>query len=130
MKKYLLDTHTIIWGMCDEKKLPKKVKNLLLTEQNILFLSYASVWEMSLKISNSKLKLPTSLPQFVERCRVALSINTLPLELEDFYKLDELPLHHRDPFDRVLITQAKLNSLSILSADSSFDQYSVKRIWD
>lgn len=129
MKRYLIDTHALLWACGEPKKLTNKIKRILESEAEIFF-SYASIWEMALKIENKKLKLPLSLPEFIEHAREKIGITLLPLELEVVYNLDQIPLHHRDPFDRLLISQAIHHQLLIVSCDDYFDEYHVKRVWN
>ena len=127
--KYLLDTHTVLWITTDNPKLSKKAKSTYLNSQNEIFVSIASIWELSIKISLKKLDINLPLKSFVDIHILGNNINILELELNHIYKLEKLPFHHRDPFDRLIISQSIENNIPILSIDKMFDSYGIKRIW-
>ena len=127
--RYLLDTQAFILAAQDEKAPSAKTRAVLLSRKNTAYLSVVSIWEMQIKLTLEKLKLPVSLPQAVQRAVTDLGLEILPLQLEHIYKLAELPFHHRDPFDRLLIAQALQEEFSVLGNDASFDAYGVIRIW-
>jgi PIN domain nuclease of toxin-antitoxin system len=127
--KYLLDTHTLLWITTDNPKLSKKAKSTYLNSQNEIFVSIASIWELSIKISLKKLDIKLPLKSFVDIHILGNNIKILELELNHIYKLEKLPFHHRDPFDRLIISQSIENKIPILSIDKMFDSYGIKRIW-
>ena len=127
--RLLLDTHTFIWFVTDSPKLSVIVKQLIEDENNEKLLSTASVWEMAIKHSSGKLSFGQPFRVFIEQ---QISLNSIDLLNINFNHIDivaTLPLHHRDPFDRLLIAQAMVEQIPILSADSAFDAYSIQRLW-
>lgn len=123
--KLLLDTHTFLWFVNDNSKLSDHLKDLIEDENNASYLSIASLWEMSVKYSLGKLKLAPDYEEFVEEEVVKSSINLLKIELHHLKIIATLPLHHRDPFDRLIIAQSIAEKLPIITIDSAFDKYSV-----
>ncbi len=127
--KFLLDTHVLIWWANDANKLSSKVYDLLIDPNHILLLSFVSVWEIQIKSQLGKLKLDLPLSDLITNQQNINNLMMLPIELNHIYSLENLPNHHRDPFDRLLISQAIVENIPILSVDKVFDQYSVERIW-
>jgi len=124
----LLDTHTFLWFSDDNKKLSKNAKSLISDTENNCFISIGSFWEMAIKISLKKLKLKMDFKQMLEEIK-KYDFMLLPIDFEHTVELTFLEFHHRDPFDRLLISQAKVENLPILSIDEIFDKYNVNRIW-
>ena len=129
MKKYLLDTHTVIWASSTPKKLSNKCRFILEREKCELFFSLASIWEISIKSNLGKLKLPVRCEEFIANMQSDIGFNLLSIELPHLYTVEKLPKQHGDPFDRLLVSQAKQEKLSIVSQDKSFDYYDVVRVW-
>ena len=127
--KYLLDTHTLLWIIADDSVLGENTRSIYLNEMNEICLSMASIWEMAIKISLGKLQIPGSLPEFVKTHIRGNKIDVMPIELKHLYQLENLTFFHRDPFDRLIISQAIVENLPILSQDKEFDNYSIQRIW-
>ncbi|NES82353.1 MAG: type II toxin-antitoxin system VapC family toxin [Moorea sp. SIO2B7] len=127
--KLLLDTHTFIWLTVSQGKLSEQVKSLLADRQNDLFLSLVSVWEMQIKLQLNKLSFNFPLAEVLERQQQTNDLYFLPIELDHIYALASLPLQHRDPFDRLLIAQAVVEQMPLLSIDSVFDGYPIQRLW-
>ncbi len=125
----LLDTHTLLWIMSDDKRLSENAKIQFLEKGNTIYLSMASIWEISIKVSLNKLEIKTSLETFVEKHIIENDILLLNIEPAHVYPLEKLPFHHRDPFDRLIVSQAIYEKMPIISSDKNFDLYSVKRIW-
>jgi PIN domain nuclease of toxin-antitoxin system len=127
--KLLIDTHVLLWLAGDSENLSKKVASLILDEENSLFLSFASIWEIQIKLQLGKLDITKLLPDLIqEQCQFN-EIQLLEVKLQHIYGLKDLPNHHRDPFDRLLISQSKIEQMPILSIDRAFDIYEVQRIW-
>lgn len=126
---YILDTQAFIWLSNDNKKLSQRVRKTYLDTQNLIFLSSASMWEMAIKINLGKLNINDQLDSFIEKHVLGRDINILNIKPEHIYKLESLPLHHRDPFDRMIIAQGMSEGLRILSSDKAFDKYPIERIW-
>ena len=126
--KLLLDTHVFLWFVNDDPKLSNHIKDLIEDDDNVSYLSMASLWEMSIKFNLGKLTLEPNYEKFVEREVITSSIKLLNIELEHFQINAALPFHHRDPFDRLIIAQALAENLPIVSVDSAFKKYSVTLI--
>ena len=127
--RVLIDTHVFIWWTSDVKKLSSRVHDLLLDPSTEAILSMVSIWEMQIKLSLGKLQFRTALSELVDDEINRNRIELLPLSLSHIYALSNLPHHHRDPFDRILIAQSMEEDLQILSIDEMFDTYDVKRLW-
>lgn len=125
----LLDTHTLLWILTDDKKLSKTVKELFLSEENEIYISVASIWEIAIKVSIGRLNLSEPLKEFVQNHIKGNDIKILAVDAEDTYPIETLPFHHKDPFDRLIIAQSMTRNYPILSADVEFDAYPIKRIW-
>lgn len=125
----LLDTHTLIWWSLETHKLSISARSLLDDSDNNLFVSVVSIWEMQIKNQMGKLTLIVPLPEIIESQKETNNLQILPLELSHIYTLKDLPYHHRDPFDRILIAQAVFEKIPLLSIDEIFDAYPVEKIW-
>jgi PIN domain nuclease of toxin-antitoxin system len=126
---YLLDTHTLLWFDHNRSKLSETAKNILKDPDNLLYMSPASVWEIQIKIQLGKLSIPLPLPDMIERQRADNNIEILFIALPHIYGLAQLPLHHRDPFDRLLLAQALVEDITLISADPNLNSYPVKIAW-
>jgi PIN domain nuclease of toxin-antitoxin system len=125
----LLDTHTFLWFVWDDPQLSPTARAGITNPGNRKLISTASCWEIAIKVSLQKLDLGEPYLDFMRR---EISINLfeiLPISLEHASQLVVLPFHHRDPFDRALIAQAMWEQMVIVSVDTAFDAYAVKRIW-
>jgi PIN domain nuclease of toxin-antitoxin system len=127
--RYLLDTHTFLWFIWDDPRLSATAKKTIEDENNEKLLSLASCWEIAIKVGLGKLTLAAPFVAFVPREIAANSMTVLPISLDHAALLTTMPHHHRDPFDRMLIAQATVEGVPILSADSAFDAYGVTRLW-
>ena len=125
----LLDTHIFLWFVFAEAALNKSVRGLIEDEANIKFLSMASVWEMAIKHGIGKLPLTLPFAEFMRRQIEDSSIVLLPISLEHLIQVSSLPMHHRDPFDRLIIAQSLMENMAVVSADAAFDGYGVTRLW-
>jgi PIN domain nuclease of toxin-antitoxin system len=121
----LLDTHTFLWFVNDDPRLSNHLKDLIENENNIRYLSIASLWEMSIKYNLGKLTLAPSYEEFIEQEIIASSINLLNIELEHLKINAILPFHHRDPFDRIIIAQSMAEKIPVITVDSVFNKYSI-----
>jgi PIN domain nuclease of toxin-antitoxin system len=126
--KFLLDTHTFLWFVNDSPQLSLEAKSLLESDVDLL-LSVASLWEIAIKTSLGKLTLPETYDKFISQQIALNDVEILPISLAHLGVVATLPFHHRDPFDRLLVAQAIVERVSIVSADSSFDAYAVSREW-
>lgn len=127
--RLLLDTHTFIWFVTDSSKLNLSVKALIEDENNEKLFSIVSIWEMAIKQSIGKLSFNLPFKTFIQQQISANSINILNINLDHIDAVVSLPLHHRDPFDRLIIAQAIVEQIPVLSGDTVFDAYSVQRLW-
>ena len=127
--KLLLDTHAFIWWDSAPDKLSPQVLRLCQDPTNEMILSVASVWEMQIKMQLGKLKLKLPLAEIIKGQQQTNNIQTLPITLAHTLALDELPMHHKDPFDRLLIAQANVEEAVLVSRDKIFAQYPVKLLW-
>lgn len=126
---YLLDTHAFLWFINDDKALSRTAKVLIEDSQNVIYLSIASIWEIAIKVSLGKLEVPSPFNTFINEQLHENSITVLEIKVEHTGRIVELPLHHRDPFDRLIIAQALNDTLPIIGKDDIFDRYGVKRHW-
>ncbi len=127
--RLLLDTHTFIWAATLDERLSPKARDLLLNVDNELFLSTASIWEIAIKTSIGKLILKQPIEQTINEQIQINDLRILNVEPVHAMAVASLPWHHRDPFDRLLVCQSKLENLTILGCDTAMDAYSVSRIW-
>jgi PIN domain nuclease of toxin-antitoxin system len=124
---YLLDTHTLIWFLENDPRLPSGTRTQIETTPTI-FVSIVSLWEIAIKANIGKLDL--SFPfSTVAPNLVSLGITEIPITFKDLEIYLSLPLHHRDPFDRILIAQAMNHSLIFISQDTQMDAYPIQRFW-
>lgn len=121
--KFLLDTQIFIWWMKDEK-LQENVKNIISNPANTIYLSTVSVWEMIIKKKIGKLKLPKNWKITIEDGKFEI----LPINLEHALTVETLFLHHKDPFDRMLIAQAKVENLIMITSDPKMSKYKIRVI--
>jgi PIN domain nuclease of toxin-antitoxin system len=129
MPRLLLDTHAFLWWVGDAPELKSTAKRAIADARNECYLSVASCWEMAIKISLGKLRLTKPIERFVTEQLTANGIILLSVDLRHAAKVEKLPFHHRDPFDRLLIAQAMMEKLVIVSADKAFAKYEVKVLW-
>jgi len=127
----LLDTHAWLWAITSPDSLPKHARNRITSYDRPVYLSTVSVMEMAIKASLGKLLLAeTDIARFVTRVNAEADIQLLDVSLPQIAALQRLPWHHRDPFDRMLIAQATVMNLSIVTRDPSFTLYNVDIVWD
>ncbi|MBC6479998.1 MAG: type II toxin-antitoxin system VapC family toxin [Hormoscilla sp. GM7CHS1pb] len=126
--KILIDTHAFLWFINDHPNLSNNAAELLESDIDIL-LSIASLWEIAIKVNLKKLTLPDAYETFIPKQLTLNSIEVLPVTIEHLTVVAKLPLHHRDPFDRLLIAQAIAENMEIISADPKFDSYGINRRW-
>jgi len=124
---FLLDTHTILWYLKGDKNLSKKVQKIIDSE-SICYYSIISFWEIAIKQSLGKLQLEMSLG-FLENYCNKIGFKKIDLKINHIEQIELLPFIHKDPFDRILISQAITENLTILSKDENFEKYPVSVIW-
>lgn len=125
----LLDTHAFLWWIQDSKELSAKSRRAISKRTTTCYLSVASIWEMSIKASLGKLELVGSVEQFVASHLGLNGFKLLDIAFRHVVRVQNLPLLHRDPFDRLLITQAQCEGLTLVTRDPAFAAYDVPKIW-
>jgi PIN domain nuclease of toxin-antitoxin system len=125
----LLDTHALLWFLGDEPLLSAPAKKLIEDPANRKFVSVATCWEIAIKVGLKKLDLGEPATTFLPRELTANHFDLLEIKLSHATFVEALPAHHKDPFDRLLIAQALLEVMPIVSADVALDPYGVNRLW-
>jgi PIN domain nuclease of toxin-antitoxin system len=128
MDRYLLDTHTAIWYFNGDKALSKTAREIILDLSNQIHFSVISAWELAIKISLRKLEFNGQVARFVHLAET-YGFTILPIKIAHLTVLEELPLLHRDPFDRLLVATAISEQMTFISADKNIAQYNVPLIW-
>ena len=123
--KLLLDTCCWLWWLSDTQKLSEQQLNALISRQNQLFLSVATLWELSIKINTGKLAIPQPLNKLVAQECPQDNIKIIDIKSIHAIESGSLPLHHKDPFDRMIITQAITENLTVITSDKVFQKYDV-----
>ena len=129
MMKLLLDTHTFLWWITDSPLLSKNARQLIGDGYNTLYWSTASSWELAIKYELGRIPLPVEPKDFIPPELAKNNIESIPIMDEHAFQAAQLPHHHRDPFDRRLIAQSKIESLPLLSNDKQLSQYDVQISW-
>lgn len=127
--KLLLDTHAFLWFIMGSAKLSATARALIEDAANEKFLSAASLWEMAIKVSLGKLKLAAPFAVLLPQQLSLNGVEVLPVKVEHTAVVAVLPFHHRDPFDRMLIAQAVVEQMPVVSTDAAFDAYAIRRLW-
>jgi PIN domain nuclease of toxin-antitoxin system len=127
--RLLLDTHAFLWFIAGHRSLSTRARRAIESSRNEKYLSVASVWEMAIKVGLGKLKLGIPLRDTLDAGISEGGIAVLPVERDHALGVAELPWHHEDPFDRLLIAQARAEDLRMVTADGAFDGYDVSRLW-
>jgi PIN domain nuclease of toxin-antitoxin system len=125
----LLDTHVLLWFLAGDKRLSPVVRKLFESQNNELHFSAVSAIEISLKYARRKLKLPEKPQELIPKVIAQLGLKPIFITVQNSLQLANLPLHHADPFDRLLIIQAKQEELPIITGDKQFRRYDVQIIW-
>ena len=126
--KILLDTHILSWFV-DDSALLSETEKAQIEGDNDLRLSIASLWEIAIKVSLGKLRLGLPLVELMTRQLTSNGIAVLPITTGHVMRVASLPYHHRDPFDRIIVSQAMVERIPILSADAALDPYGITRLW-
>lgn len=127
--RLLLDTHSFLWFILDDAQLSSTARKLVADSANDIEISPASYWEIAIKIRLGKYVLPQPYRQFVETQIAVNHFDILPIEPKHTALLTTMPLHHKDPFDRLIVAQALAEETPIVGIDARFDAYGVKRLW-
>lgn len=126
---YLLDTHVLLWWIQGESRLSPNVHKALSKSTGSVYVSVASLWEMVLKIKLGKLQMPAPFNSYILRQLQINRMEILPIHAPHVLETLDLPPHHRDPFDRLLIAQARVEDLTLITRDKTLKAYDVKLFW-
>jgi PIN domain nuclease of toxin-antitoxin system len=127
--KVLLDTHAFLWFVLADPRLGPTASAMIADIANEVFVSPASYWEIAIKVSLGKYALTVPFEQFWRKGINANGLQVLPIEVPHAGAVSSLPFHHRDPFDRMLVAQALVEGIPLLSDDATLDAYGIRRIW-
>jgi PIN domain nuclease of toxin-antitoxin system len=125
---FLLDTNALLWLLAGDARLSDQTGRMLADPRNQVYVSAVSAWEMAIKVSLGKLSVPTDIGEWLPRELAAGRLTPLPISLEHAAAVEHLPPHHADPFDRLLIAQARVEDLTVVTADSQLERYEVRVI--
>lgn len=129
MSAYLLDTNMFLWWTSDADRLSRPVYHVLEDQENLLLISVASLWEIMVKIQIQKLRLPTPLPDILHKQKDINGLQVLALLESHVLSITNLPMIHKDSFDRMIMAQAYVEDMIILSSDEMMKQYPVRVLW-
>jgi PIN domain nuclease of toxin-antitoxin system len=127
--KLLLDTHTFLWSVGDDPRLSATARQNISDPSNDLFVSIASLWEATVKITIGKMRVPGDSIDYLLPRATQTGVTTLPILSMHLQQLQKLPMLHRDPFDRILIAQSMVEKMVVVSVDSQLRQYPCKILW-
>jgi PIN domain nuclease of toxin-antitoxin system len=127
--KVLLDTHAFLWLVTGDDRLSETARQTFLNTKNSLFFSAASLWEICIKKSLGKISLKGGWFKTIQDEMMNNAVQWLPIEMPHCAEVTKLPFYHRDPFDRMLIAQAMVEEMQLLSRDTLLSAYAIKRIW-
>lgn len=125
MRRLLVDTHAVLWWLSDSKDLSATARSEIAEPASEMLVSVASAWEIAIKRALGKLRAPDAMPAAIE----AAGFSWLAIAPGHAWAVSELPDHHRDPFDRLLIAQARAEDLPVLTADRRFRPYGIEVVW-
>ncbi len=124
--RLLLDTHVVIWFLASSARINADVRTILVDRRNAVFVSVVTGWEMAIKSALGQLQTPPDVRLWLPGELEASGFVVLPISLQHALAVETLPLHHRDPFDRLLIAQARVEDMMLVTADQWFSQYDVR----
>ena len=127
--KLLLDTHALLWFIGNDSQLSATARENIENPAHDKFVSAASLWEIAVKLSLEKLKLPRPFDEVFPQQLEVNGFELLPISCVQLNRLASLPFHHRDPFDRLLIAQALADGMTIVTRDTEFSKYPAKTLW-
>lgn len=127
--RVLLDTHALVWALGDPDRLSSRARATIADQATVVFVSLTSAWELAILQSLDRVRLAVPLAALFTEGLAALRFHLLPIRLAHVAGVAELPRHHRDPFDRLLVSTALAERLTVVSADRAFAQYGVRVIW-
>ena len=120
----LLDTHVLLWWLDDHPNLSRRARDVIADGKNLVFVSAAVIWEIQIKQALGKLEIPKNFREVLDRQGFEL----LDITVDHAYAVGDLPLHHRDPFDRMLVAQAKVERLTLVTRDIRLRKYKIRLI--
>lgn len=127
--RFLLDTHSLLWFLAGDSSLTERARRTIENPEHDILASIASLWEVAIKHSLGKLPLAQPFEELFPHHLSLNSIALLAIRLDHVAQVSSLPFHHRDPFDRLLVAQALVEEIPVLSGDEALDAYGVERIW-
>jgi PIN domain nuclease of toxin-antitoxin system len=127
--KCILDTQAFIWFINADSRLSSKGRDYVSSGVNEIFISNASLWELSIKLSLGKIQIGISLFDLVKDHIIENDFKLLGIEVPHIIQVSSLPFYHRDPFDRLIASQSIIENMTIISSDEIFDKYGINRIW-
>ena len=129
MRGIILDSHALYWFAEDDAKMPPRVKDIIENEQTEVWVSVVSIWELAIKAANGKLELATQPDIYFADVLKKNGFSLLNVTYKHVILAAKLPLHHKDPFDRLIIAQSLVEQMPVISVDEIFDSYGITRIW-
>lgn len=127
--RYLLDTHAFLWWITDDPRLSPVARSIIGDPENRVLFSAASAWEIAIKRQIGRLSFVADPAVLISRQVAANAFGSLPIEVRHTLQVIQLPLHHRDPFDRILVAQSRIEGIALLTADPLIAQYDVATVW-
>lgn len=127
--KVLIDTHTFLWWNTEAPQLSARAREIIADGRNEVFLSAASAWEIAIKTAKGKLTLPEDPARYVVSRMGLYRFQALPVQVSHALRVYDLPRHHDDPFDRLLIAQSQIEGLPLITADTEIKKYEVEILW-
>ena len=127
--RLLIDTHALIWFAEADGQLSIHARQIMEDEQSELHYSVASIWELAIKLGLGKIRMGRQLQPTFRTLLERSGIEQLPIRYEHAVAVAELPRHHGDPFDRLLVVQAQLENMALVSQDDQMDAYDIQRVW-
>lgn len=127
--RVLLDTHALLWWLDGDRRLPAKVRRLIADSGNEVVVSAASGWEITTKARIGKLPGALEVASDVAACVAGQGFSVMPISMDHAQRAGSLPGPHRDPFDRMLVAQSQAEGLPLVTNETSFEAYGVRRIW-
>jgi PIN domain nuclease of toxin-antitoxin system len=125
----LLDTQSLLWFVLNDPRLSPPARERITGADGLIFVSPASIWEIAIKISLGKYALPVPFTPFWDEQLQANDFTLLPIAVSHAARVADLPFHHRDPFDRLIIAQSLVEEIPVVSSDGIFDNYGIMRVW-
>lgn len=125
----LVDAHVVLWAASDDDRMPAPVRDLLIDAKTRLILSVATIWELTLKATAGKVRLPEPPERYFDGLVRDFGYEVLPIHQRHVLALPELPSVHADPFDRILVAQALIENLAVVTGDEQIRGYPIRTIW-